>query len=244
MLATANTLAVTMDEAAVLFDAGKWAEAASAYQDIVKREPANAPAQFRLARASAANGDLATAMVALKAWVDTGRALYQAAMQVPELALLREDSRFIALIEPLRPCNTPEFRQFDFWVGEWDVASAATNQRIGLNRISRINGGCTLREEYVTPAGYEGTSLSFYDSERKVWHQTWIDNQGGALYLEGGLDGNSMLLSTGLVQQSFNRVTWSLLPDGRVRQHWQSTEDGGTTWSTVFDGYYSRRQDR
>jgi hypothetical protein len=31
------------------------------------------------------------------------------------------------------------------------------------------------------------------------------------------------------------------LDDGRVRQHWRASKDGGETWVTVFDGYYSRK---
>jgi hypothetical protein len=41
--------------------------------------------------------------------------------------------------------------------------------------------------------------------------------------------------------KSVNRVTWQPLPDGRVRQHWEASEDGGTTWKTAFDGYYTKR---
>ncbi|MGH8205099.1 MAG: hypothetical protein ACREST_10855 [Steroidobacteraceae bacterium] len=162
-------------------------------------------------------------------------------MTVPEFETLRADSRFVAMMEPLKPCNTPEFRQFDFWVGDWNVEAAAAPGKYSRNRITRINDGCTIREEYATPVGYAGTSLSFYDAPRKVWHQTWIDNQGGALYLEGGLEGKAMILETVGDPESVQRVTWTPLPDGRVRQHWESTTDGGRTWTTAFDGYYSRR---
>ncbi len=72
----------------------------------------------------------------------------------------------------MKPCNTPEFRQFDFWLGDWDVESAASPGAVSHNRITLINDGCTLREEYTTPGGYVGASLDFYDSSRKVWHQT------------------------------------------------------------------------
>lgn len=66
-----------------------------------------------------------------------------------------------------RPCNSPEFRQFDFWIGDWDVTSAAAPGTTSRNRISLVNDGCTLREEYATPTGYAGTSLNFYDAARK-----------------------------------------------------------------------------
>ncbi|MGH8251502.1 MAG: tetratricopeptide repeat protein [Steroidobacteraceae bacterium] len=231
-----------MDEATKLFSAGNWPEAIAAYQSIVDREPTNALALIRLARSSAAMEDKEQALVALKGWVATGSASYTVAMKLPEFDSLRSDPRFIALMVPLKPCNAAEFRHFDFWLGEWDVESVAAPGTISRNRITAVYGGCTLREEYVTPAGYEGTSLSFYDAARKVWHQTWIDNQGGALYLEGGVQGEAMVMEATMDPDTVNRVTWTPLPDGRVRQHWESKAGDARTWTTVFDGYYTRRK--
>ncbi len=240
-LISVSAPAATLEEAAELFAAHRWAEAAYAYQDIVDREPGNALALIRLARSYAASGDAEKSLAALRAWIATGSASYQAAMTVPEFASLRADPRFAALVESLKPCNTPEYRQFDFWLGDWDVESAASPGTVSRNRITAVNDGCTLREEYTTPGGYAGTSLNFYDATRKLWHQTWIDNQGAALFLEGQLEGKSMVLATTTDPQQVNRIIWTPLDDGRVRQHWESTADGGKTWSTVFDGYYKKR---
>ena len=234
-------IAATMEEAQQLFTDKKWAEAAAAYQEIAEREPANALAQIRLARSRAAGGDGTGALSALQAWFATGGGSYQTAMTLPELQSLHDDPRFIAMMEPLKPCQSPEFRQFDFWIGDWNVESPASPGGVSRNQITSINEGCTIRESYTTPIGYEGTSLNFYDAARKVWHQTWIDNQGGALYLEGGLQGKAMVLSTTTDPRAVNRITWTPLDDGRVRQHWEATSDGSKTWTTVFDGYYTKR---
>jgi len=231
----------TPEEAARLFEARQWGEAAAAYESIVGREPGNALAIIRLARARAANGEDGAALAALKAWFATGSGSFQAAMTLPEFDALRRDPRFAAIVEPHRPCNTPEYRQFDFWVGDWDVESAAAPGTVSRNLITRIHDGCTVREEYTTPHGYAGSSLNFYDAPRKVWHQTWIDNQGGGLFLEGGLRGRDMVLSTPMDRPEIQRITWTPLDDGRVRQHWESTTDGGKTWTSAFDGYYTRR---
>lgn len=241
ILACAEAAAVTMEDAARDFDAKRWAQAAAAYQEIAAREPANALALIRLARARAANGQAPEALAALEAWFATGSGAYQVAMRVPEFESLRKDPRFAAIVEPRKPCNTAEFRQFDFWLGDWDVESAAAPGTTSRNRITLVNDGCTLREEYTTPTGYAGTSLNFYDAGRKRWHQTWIDNQGGALYLEGGLEGEAMVMRTTGDPDNVQRITWTPLPGGGVRQHWESTSDGGKSWTTAFDGRYTAR---
>ena len=233
--------AATMEEAAKLFDARQWSGAASAYESILAGEPGNALARIRLARSRAANGEADAALAALAAWFESGNGAYQVAMRLPEFEALRTDPRFVALVERYKPCNTPEYRQFDFWVGDWNVESAAAPGTVSHNRITLINDGCTLREEYDTPQGYVGTSLNFYDSGRKGWHQTWIDNQGGGLVLEGGLQGRDMVLQSAEAAGQIQRITWTPLPDGRVRQHWQSSADAGKTWTTAFDGMYTRR---
>jgi tetratricopeptide (TPR) repeat protein len=208
----AGALAATPEEAARLFEAREWDKAAAAYQELVTASPRNPVAWLRLASARAAGGETDQAIETLKSWAAAGPILYHAVMAAPELRSLQADPRFSTLMEPHRPCNSPEF----------------------------INGGCTILEQYTTPLGYEGTSLNFYDAQRKLWHQTWIDNQGGALYLEGALKGDSMVLSTTAGKDSIQRITWTPLDDGRVRQHWEATTDAGKTWATVFDGYYAK----
>ncbi len=233
--------AATPEEAAKFFEAKRWKEAAAAYQELVAQSPANSGAWLRLASARAAGGETEAAFETLKSWAASGSLIYQAAMSAPELKPLQADPRFAAIVEPLKPCSSAEYRQFDFWLGSWDVVSAAYPGAVSRSRISRVNDGCTVLEQYTTQVAYEGTSLNFYDAGRKAWHQTWIDNQGGAIYLEGALAGNAMVLSTTTSTQNIQRITWTPLPDGRVRQHWEATGDSGATWATVFDGYYTKR---
>ena len=37
------------------------------------------------------------------------------------------------------------------------------------------------------------------------------------------------------------RISWTPEPDGRVRQMWQQSRDGGKTWTVAFDGWYRRK---
>lgn len=40
------------------------------------------------------------------------------------------------------PCSSQEHRQFDFWLGEWDVTQKG--KPAGTSRITAILGGCVL----------------------------------------------------------------------------------------------------
>jgi len=143
-----------------------------------------------------------------------------------------------------KSCATPENRQFDFWIGEWEVTQAG--KPAGLNRIERILDGCALLESWAGVSGYRGNSVNFYDAARRRWHQTWIDTSGLALALDGEFVGGSMVLAGTRFdptrkQTLHDRITWTPNADGTVRQLWESSTDG-KTWSVAFDGLYSRRK--
>jgi hypothetical protein len=133
------------------------------------------------------------------------------------------------------PCEAPEFRQFDFWVGEWTVTLPNGNTA-GTNRITKIAGGCALLEEWTGARGVSGKSLNIYDLSRGVWHQTWVDSSGSLLQIEGKFDGGAMRMSN-----ASNRITWTPLPGGGLRQTWEQTTDGGKTWTVSFDGKYVKK---
>jgi len=140
-------------------------------------------------------------------------------------------------------CSAPEHRQFDFWVGEWNVHGLA-GKLAGTNSIRREIGGCVLHERYDTGRGYNGESFNVYDEARKVWHQTWVDSGGLLLVLEGGIRDGKMVLegqTVGMDQKTTkHRITWSANPDGTVRQLWESTGSNGE-WTVAFDGKYTRK---
>lgn len=145
------------------------------------------------------------------------------------------------------PCATDPHRQFDFWIGDWTVNRADNGQFAGENRIVPVLDGCALHESWTGAKGYRGNSYNAYDAARGVWHQTWIDSTGGLLVLEGKLEGGRMVLEGQRRQadgkQVLNRITWTPLDGGKLRQRWDSTADGGKTWQVLFDGIYAKRND-
>lgn len=139
---------------------------------------------------------------------------------------------------PPPDCSAAEHRAFDFWLGRWRVTQG--DDVAGENTITASLDGCVLREEWHGARGTTGSSLNVYNRERKRWQQFWVDNRGGVLQLEGGLNaaGAMVLDSTdGTVRQ---RITWSKLDDGSVRQLWEQSNDAGKTWAVAFDGHYRR----
>ena len=144
-------------------------------------------------------------------------------------------------------CRSPEFRQFDFWLGEWQVRSPA-GQLAGHNDVRSVSGGCALVEQWTGAAGGSGVSINTYDADRKRWTQRWVGD-GATLWLEGALEAGAMVLRGTAPRQTprgavLDRITWTPLPDGSVRQAWDISPDGGATWTPAFVGIYRRAGER
>lgn len=147
------------------------------------------------------------------------------------------------------PCQgMPEFSQFDFWLGTWDVR-LSDGKRVGTNRITKEQGGCVLVENWTSGRGGTGISLNYYDPDAQQWVQNWVDAGGSLITIRGGLqDDGSMLLegfiqSVGQAGKHAFRGRWTVLDDQRVEQFFEESQDDGATWSEWFRGFYSRRPD-
>lgn len=136
-------------------------------------------------------------------------------------------------------CVAPEYRQFDFWAGDWDVFdidNPAT--RVALTRVDRILDGCVLRENYQGTNGAQGQSFSIYDASRKIWHQSWVTNRGQLLIIEGAMQVGEMVLTgmdhTASGEERLVRGMWKPV-EGGVRETAVTSSDGGKTWRPWFD---------
>jgi hypothetical protein len=139
-------------------------------------------------------------------------------------------------------CNAPEYRQFDFWVGEWDVTTP-DGKPAGRNVITRALNGCVVHEHWSGVGGMKGESFNIWHRDDKKWHQIWVNDRGNLLRLDGGFQNGTMQMtgaSGPAGQPVTNRITWSPSADGTVRQLWEVSPDGGKTWKTAFDGRYRR----
>src|SRR5689334_18260469 len=84
-------------------------------------------------------------------------------------------------------------RAFDFWIGSWEVFGPKGRQ-VGSNEITSVLGGSAIAEHWHGNGGVEGRSLNAYDTARDRWHQTWVDNGGSVLLLDGRPVAGSMVL--------------------------------------------------
>ena len=128
-------------------------------------------------------------------------------------------------------CGDPRAREFDFWIGDWEVINA-DGSVAGRSLVSPILDDCALQEHWSGISGSTGTSLNFFDTERGRWRQFWVWREGTTLELEGGLVNGAMVM-TGVSREDGqpvqNRITWSGRPDRTVRQQWETSRDGGRT---------------
>lgn len=143
--------------------------------------------------------------------------------------------------EPAKPtaCSASVYKQFDFWVGDWDAFDRDNpNKPVARTRVTRILDGCVLLEIYEGTEGFVGQSFTIYDASRDVWHQTWVTNRGELLNIEGGFRAGEMALSgvdrTKDGGKGHVRGTWKPVSGG-VRETAVTSTDGGKTWNPWFD---------
>lgn len=136
-------------------------------------------------------------------------------------------------------CSGSEYRQFDFWVGDWNAYDFDNPNKIAAHlRVDLILDDCVLREDYKDTDGHEGQSFTIYDATRKVWHQTWVTNSGRLLTIEGTFQNGAMVLSgadrTTDGTERHVRGVWKPEKDG-VRESAATSIDGGKTWTPWFN---------
>jgi hypothetical protein len=143
-----------------------------------------------------------------------------------------------------RRCETREHRQFDFWIGQWEVFDRGGTTKVADVRVDAILDGCVLKEEYSDPDGLHGSSFSSYDVTTRRWQQTWVTNRGQLLVINGALEGQALVFSGWRhdgPKEVLVRARW--IPDGAgVRETAETSVDGGHTWTPWFDLDFRRKR--
>lgn len=255
-----STLAWAQDDANELYQAEKWAEAADAYTIVVAENPNDGLSWLRLAASARKSGRYDVALNALSKADDIAFSPLQVNIERARVKVLSDDvegaianlqaiaaggftavgfitndpvlgtlagnADFDNLVAEMSvaayPCEHNEaFSEFDFWIGQWDVHGVG-GAYAGSNVIERAQRGCVLIENWSSASG------------------------GSQINIRGGMTEEGMLLVGTIHYVASNstspfRGLWTLLPDGRVRQFFEQSADDGETWTTWFEGFYTRK---
>jgi hypothetical protein len=160
-------------------------------------------------------------------------------------------------------CNGAGARDFDFWIGDWDIRQrirAADGGWIDLpaqTSVAVTLGGCALIEHWSgrvqffwedmrRPEPMQGLSLRTYDPERGVWQIHWMDSRRprfDAPYV-GAFEGDEGIFyreTQGPQGRQIGRIRFVDITGTSVR--WDlSVSDGETNdWTTLWIMDMTRR---
>jgi len=234
----------------------EYAKAEKVLQETQKMKFAPALGNYNLACALARLGRADDAFAALNAAVQGGFGNVQQIQSDEDLASLRNDARFAAIITQMqraaKPCEFDDnYKAFDFWVGEWTVRPAGVSPNapaasLPQSRIEKILNGCVVLENWMPPGGAGGKSFNIYNATTKKWQQFWVDGVGTAILFTGeARDGNMYYTSESLGpngQKTLGRMSYFNQGPDRLRQLWETSTDDGKTWTVAFDGLYLRKK--
>jgi len=147
------------------------------------------------------------------------------------------------LSEKPKPCGK-EHRQFDFWVGEWDVT--AQGQKVATSNISLIEEGCIVLEQYSQRDGYTGQSFNYYNPALRKWRQVWVDGGGNISefsgeYRDGAMRYEGVSYPLGQAKVLRRMIVFNLGHDEIRQLSYRSTDDG-RTWHVNYDFLYVRKK--
>jgi len=143
-----------------------------------------------------------------------------------------------------KTCTSKEYRQFDFWIGNWDVYDTLGN-KIGENNILSLQNDCLIQENWQSK-NETGTSYNFYDKTDQMWNQVWVDNTGFVIKLKGKYSNNKMVMRSEKVNGKsgkpyYNELNWLENKDGTILQTWFAVDKNGNKLRLIFKGIYKRK---
>lgn len=151
----------------------------------------------------------------------------------------------LAQENPKSPCDFPEAKQFDFWLGEWNLTWADSGK--GFNKVEKILGGCVIQENFdgLNSTPLKGISVSTYNKNLKKWQQTWVDNSGAYLDFVGEFSEGKMILAREFTNKEGKkikqRMVWFDIKENSLNWNWESSLDEGKTWKPLWQIHYSRK---
>ena len=233
-----------------LYSADKFSEAAAAFEkagEAGKGTRTGRLALYNAAASYARAGDKEKALAGLARMVAANPLFAAGVATDSDFESLRGEPRYkeavLAAEKAQKPCMfAAGYREFDFWVGEWDVF--ANNQKVGTSNVKILQNGCIVEENWATPV-QTAQSFNFYNPVTKKWHQSYMDSAGGNWMMDGEYKDGALRYEGFIYSpqgQTPVRMTFYNLGPDKVRQTAETSADGGKTWTQGWDGLYVRRK--
>lgn len=273
----AVVLGASSADADAAYQSKQYERAAALYADLVKAEPANAQAwyrlgvsdtalgkrdeartaltrslqlgfdamsvHYRLAAVAAAGGDASGTVNELRSGLAARPFGPENYADDPAFAGVAKAPQFIAFVDEqnrkFHPCRYGDiYHALDFWIGDWVVS--AQGGRAGTSHVEAAMDGCAILETWTGTYGDTGRSISSYDAARKVWVQHYVSGRAATTDYDGRIAGESVVF-TAKTAGALQRMTYTKLDGGKVRQRFDVSKDGGKTWSPPNDLIYEKK---
>ncbi|MFN8336990.1 MAG: tetratricopeptide repeat protein [Cyclobacteriaceae bacterium] len=159
-----------------------------------------------------------------------------------DLKALAGDKRFQEIVTKVQinamPCLAlPDYRQLDFWIGEWNVIDTNTGKMAGNSKIELILDNCVIQENWQPVAGFAAKSFSLFDAATGKWKQTYVTGDGQLLEFTDGQSQDGALQFKLKSGNEWRRMTFSKLGDDKVKQVGERSADG-KAWTVEYDLTY------
>ena len=148
------------------------------------------------------------------------------------------------------PCSAEEYRQLDFWVGDWTLSydqGPGKPKGTAHNVITKGDFGTCVITEHFTMKGLNGTSVSTFHKPVGQWRQTWVDDQGGYFDLVGGPAPKDADYDFGLelvhpegLKAPYLRMIWQIKDKDHLVWRWQGRKTADTQWQDRWVLDYTR----
>lgn len=192
----------------------------------------------------------------------TGGALGAAAVALAGLlALPPGEARAQTELPPASACPDARSRQFDFWIGEWDVLNRHRRPEsddpvwyetgTATARVQPVVGGCAIVERWDGMLTFDrvmGFSVRAFDPAREVWdlvllwpsanrpvfaHFAGEFRHGRGEFVAGSVDSHD--------RPQITRITFADVGPDALRWDLALSGDSGITWRTTWIMEFTRR---
>lgn len=231
------------------------------YAKAMENKPSTAleaTIESRLSRIYAAQKETENAFAHLQKAISLGYLNLQELESHKEFDNIRKDKRFeeatTTVTKKAFPClNIPQAREFDFWVGEWDVYPNGAPVVVGHSKVEIASGGCMILENWTAKGAVPnvGKSINYVNTATGKWEQHWVGSGGlnlnnPQLFVNGEYkDGAMRFESTSTSpqnQKQIGRFIFYNMGRDQVRQFYEVSTDEGKTWTTSYDFIYKRKK--